>query len=263
MLTGHLSGAVSDRKGEMMAERPTYAYGEPNWETVGRWLHLGPSDDGPVWMLNLMKYRTVAAYADRRASTISGREADDSYAPLGPLSAVGATVALFGDVTAQRAGEPAWDRVALVRYPTRLSFFEMQERDDFKEKYVHKEAGMEFSIIMGCVPAASASTSTPVPAGAGRGDLVLRVRRFADGARPEVSEDGVEPVARFEVDGVVLGDERAWDEVRVDRIADTGAVSRLVQSPGVAEQVICVVEPGIDRLVESVVPAGQPADGGG
>lgn len=241
-----------------MAERPTYSYGEPNWETVGRWLHLDPADDGPVWMLNLMKYRTVAAYADRRESTMSGREADDSYAPLGPLSAVGATVAFFGDVTAQPAGEPAWDRVAIVRYPTRLSFFEMHDRDDFKEKYVHKEAGMEFSIIMGCVPDASAASSAP--ASAGEGDLVLRVRRLSGEARPAANEDGVVPVARFAVDGVVLGDERAWGDVRFDRVADEAVLSRLVRSPGVAEQVMCVVEPGIDRLVESVVSA-EPVDG--
>ncbi len=234
-----------------MADRPTYSYGEPNWETVGRWLHLDPSDDGPVWMLNLMKYRPVAAYADRQEAAVSGREADDAYAPLGPLSAVGATVAFFGDVSEQVAGEPVWDRVAIVRYPTRMSFFQMQERDDFKEKYVHKEAGMEFSIIMGCVPASP--TAATAPAGAGEGELVVRVRRFSEGARPGGGGPGVLPVVRFGVDGVVLGDERRWDDVCFDRVTDKDVTSRLVDDPGVAEQVVCVVEPSIDRLVESVV----------
>ena len=40
-----------------MAARPTYSFGEPNWDTIGRWLHLDSADDGPVWMLNLMRYR--------------------------------------------------------------------------------------------------------------------------------------------------------------------------------------------------------------
>jgi hypothetical protein len=235
-----------------MADRPTYSYGEPNWETVGRWLHLDPSDDGPVWMLNLMKYRRVAAYADRRETTVSGKEADDAYAPLGPLAAVGATVAFFGDVTEQAAGEPVWDRVAIVRYPTRMSFFQMQERDDFKEKYVHKEAGMESSIIMGCLPDPTASSAT---ASAGEGELVIRVRRFAERARPTGTEDRTAPVVRFDVDGVVLGDERSWDEVRFDRVADDGVLSGLVAATGVADQMVCVVEPSLDRLVESVLTA--------
>ncbi len=32
-----------------------------------------PEDDGPVWMVNLMKYRETADYADGRQSGISGR----------------------------------------------------------------------------------------------------------------------------------------------------------------------------------------------
>ncbi len=237
-----------------VSDRPTYSFGEPNWDTVGRWLHLGPADDGPVWMLNLMKYRHVAAYPDGREATVSGKEADDAYAPLGPLAAVGAMVAFFGDVTDQTVGEPGWDRVAIVRYPTRISFFEMQERDDFKKQYVHKEAGMEFTIIMGCVLDADTPASAPA---ADAGDrLVMRVRRFAEDERPGEDPPGVVPVVRFAVDGVVLGDERVWDDVRFDRVTDD-ALSDLLSTEGVAEQVVCVVDPTIDRLIESMEIADQ------
>jgi hypothetical protein len=237
-----------------MAERPTYSFGEPNWDTVGRWLHLDPADDGPVWMLNLMKYRQVAAYSDRGDTTVSGKEADDAYAPLGPLAAVGAMVAFFGNVAAQPAGEPVWDRVAMVRYPTRMSFFQMQERDDFKKQYVHKEAGMEFTIIMGCVPDGTPPAATPTHEAGDR--IVMRVRRFAEGERPDEDPAGVVPVLHFEVDGVVLGDERVWDDVRVDRVADDG-LSRLLTTGGVAEQIVTVVDPTIDRLVDSVAGAAR------
>lgn len=241
-----------------MPERPTYSFGEPNWETVGRWLHLDPADDGPVWMLNLMQYRQVAAYADGRETRVSGREADDAYAPLGPLAAVGAAPVLYAEVTAQLAGEPSWDRVAVVRYPTRAAFFAMQERDDYKEKFVHKEAGMAFTIVMGCVPGPDAVASAP--ATAGEGDLLLRVRRFVEGVRPATSEEGAVPVVRLEVDGVVLGDERTWDEVRLDRVTDGQVVlGRLLQEPGVADQIAVVVEPALDRIVESLVAPGRPA----
>ncbi len=234
-----------------MAARPTYSYGEPNWDTVGRWLHLGPAQDGPVWMLNLMKYRPVAAYDDERHATVSGREADDAYAPVGPLAAVGAMVALFGDVVDQPAGEPTWDRVAIVRYPTRLAFFEMQERDDFKKKYVHKEAGMEFSIVMGCLPVLPLPGPGPTETS---GPLVMRVRRLS-GVGPRWSEPtGFVPVATFDVDGVVLGDGRNWDDVRFDRLGRAD-LAEAVAADGVDEQVVAVIEPSIDRLVESVETA--------
>ena len=81
-----------------------------------------PDDDGPVWMVNLMKYRDMAEYADGRPSRISGREADDIYTPVDSLTAVGAEIVFVGDVEQQLFGEaPVWDRIAVVKYPTRRS----------------------------------------------------------------------------------------------------------------------------------------------
>jgi hypothetical protein len=234
-------------------DRPTYSFGEPNWTTIGRWLHLDPADDGPVWMLNLMKYRKVAAYGDAGATAVSGKEADDAYAPLGPLAAVGAYVVFFGDVTAQLSGEPGWERVAMVRYPTRSAFFTMQERDDYKEKFVHKEAGMEFTIIMGCLPDGSGPVEAPSADG---GELVVRVRRWGDGGSSGGAEDGVTPVARFRVDGVVLGDDRTWDEVRIDRV-DRQRLTALPDG-SVDEEFVCVVEPRLDRVLESIAGGAAP-----
>ena len=48
-------------------------------------LHLAtrqPDQDGPIFMVNLMKYHEVAQYTDDSESDgISGREADDKYNP--------------------------------------------------------------------------------------------------------------------------------------------------------------------------------------
>src|SRR4051794_31878232 len=101
-----------------MAGTTNPGYGMPNWEMLQRWLALPTEDDGPFWALNLMRYRAVAAYTDARgdAATVSGKDADDAYAPLGPLAAIGATVVFHGDVLDQRSGAPAWDRVGIVRY---------------------------------------------------------------------------------------------------------------------------------------------------
>ncbi|HLH28138.1 MAG TPA: hypothetical protein VKW77_04440, partial [Acidimicrobiales bacterium] len=130
---------------------------------------------------------------------------------------------------------------------------------DYKERFVHKEAGMEFTIIMGCLP--DPATGGSAPPSAGEGDLVLRVRRLAGGRGAGAPPDpqGVVPVARFEVDGVVLGDERSWDEVRVDRVTGGSATVAELARLDAAEQIVCVIEPRLDRLVESVVTA--PAGG--
>ena len=72
-------------------QRPAVRYGTPNWEMMSRWLQLSADDDGPFWALNLMRYRELAEYADGRESAMTGREADDAYAPLGPLEAIGAS----------------------------------------------------------------------------------------------------------------------------------------------------------------------------
>lgn len=229
-----------------MAPKNPFPFGEPNFETAARWLSLTPDTDGAVWMVNLMKYREVADYGDGESRGVSGKEADDAYAPLGPLAAVGAIVALHGDVEAQTSGDPAWDRIGIVRYPTRASFFQMQERTDFKQQYTHKKAGMEFTIVAGCLPNFVTDAST-VPGS----DYVMRVRRFA--ADTEVGEDpdGVIPVAVFDVDGVILGDARTWDEVRFD-LADDAAMAAMLDVTGVEEQVVMRVHRAIDNIVESI-----------
>ena len=234
-----------------MAERLEYPFGSIDVETAGRWLQLAPEDDGNVWMLNLMKYRAVADYGDEGGPAISGKEADDVYAPTAVLADLGATVPLFGDVTHQVTDDVAWERIGIVRYPSRASFFAMQERDDFKRQCVHKKAGMETTIVMGCVPLSVADRDD-----AGSGPLVMRVRRFADGATPGPDPEGVTPVAHFVVDGVILGDGRRWDDVRFDRVADV-ALASLADTTGLADQVVVVVDPLIEDLIGSVQTAGE------
>ena len=233
-----------------MAKESPYRYGTPNWEMLGRWLRLPPEDDGPFWALNLMKYRDVADYGDAgTAEPRSGRDADDDYAPLGPLAAVGAMVAFHGDVVAQPLGAPRWDRVGIVRYPTRAAFFAMQQRDDFKRQHVHKEAGMEFTIVMSCLPA-SFDTSPP-----GAGLLTLTVAR---GAAPDAAGRAL---LTFDVEGVIVGDERSFDIATFDRATDDDAVAALARSFETSsdEAHVVVVKPTIDKLAESFDTA--PATG--
>jgi hypothetical protein len=228
-----------------MAGTAKPGYGTPNWEMLRRWLELPAEDDGPFWALNLMKYRAVAAYGDDHdGGAVSGKEADDAYAPLGPLAAIGATVVFHGDVLEQRTGDPAWDRVGIVRYPTRASFFAMQQRDDFKDQHVHKEAGMEFTIVMACHPDGSAGD------GAADGRLALVVTR--GGAVPP-AVDGVEPVVACTVEGVIVGDDRSFDRMWFATVRDDVALDALVTAVGAADEAhVLVVDRAVDRLVASV-----------
>lgn len=230
-----------------MADRKGPGYGTPNWEMLGRWMELPAEDDGPFWALNLMKYRAVADYGDGPDGEggVSGREADDAYAPLGPLKAVGAMVAFHGDVTMQPLGSPRWDRVGIVRYPSRAAFFAMQQREDFKAKHVHKEAGMATTIVMSCLPTASNALDGP-------GALVLTVERRGSSSVATPDARGVTPVATFDVEGVIVGDERAWDAARFERAADVDTVIAAVAD---AEAFVLVLDPLIDRLVESIEAA--------
>ena len=65
-------------------------YGKVDREYGVKLFTTPPEDDGPIWMVNLMSYREKADYADGRESNVTGREADDLYAPLGPLKEIGA-----------------------------------------------------------------------------------------------------------------------------------------------------------------------------
>jgi hypothetical protein len=183
---------------------------------------------------------------------VSGREADDAYAPLGPLAAVGAMVAFLAEVADQPVGDPAWDRVGIVRYPSRSAFFAMQQRDDFKEQHVHKEAGMAFTIVASCLPRADERATDR----GSDGVMVMRARRFSDPAVRPVEDSSTTPVAVFDVEGVIVGDDRTWHEVRFDVVPDL-ASARLLggRLDGVDEMIAVALEPRIDDLVESIVTA--------
>ena len=43
---------------------------------------------------------------------------------------------------------PMWDRVAIAQYRDRLALIEMSSADDFAEAEGHKDAGMDFTIVM-------------------------------------------------------------------------------------------------------------------
>lgn len=193
-----------------------------------------PDADGPVFMVNFMKYKEVAEYRESSAaeSTISGQEADDKYAPVDVLERIGAQVAFHGSVVAQGcSGE--WDRMGIVLYPTRRSFIDMQNRPDFKSKYVHKEAGMDYTIVMGALPSA---LHVDIPR---RGYVTFRLTSATHGG------DSSDRVARLGVEGTIVGDGRAWADLTMtwsEEIPDVPSIARG------GDEIVVVARAEIDRM---------------
>jgi hypothetical protein len=177
-------------------------YGSVDREYGKRLAFCDPAQDGAVYMLNLMKYRPEADYGAEGEQGVSGREADDRYAPVDVLAEIGAVICFTAEVL---GASEDWDRVAVVRYPTRRSFIEMQSRRDFQDKHVHKEAGMDHTTVMGTLPTGDLPGRTK-PA-----RVLLEVWR---GDAP--AGDGV----TFDVEGTIVGDGRTWDGVRYRAIGD-------------------------------------------
>ena len=274
------SGAVSARYGQIDRE---YAMSLATRQ---------PDDDGPVWMVNLMSYRDRADYADGRSSEITGREADDLYAPIGPLAAIGAEVVFVADVDTQFLQDtPPWHRVGIVKYPSRRSFIEMQSRPDFKELHHHKDAGMAATIVMGCQPMgvpelpADAPSWAEVPHPPTPDDpyvVVIHVIRFKEPeSRTEMASytdhaakiavpNGVRIAAWTEVEGTIVGDGRTWDQVRFNTFPSKQAFLDVVFDPdrlaaqaehretAIADTYTLITRPTIDRLSESM---GRPPIG--
>jgi hypothetical protein len=250
-----------------------------------------PDEDGPVWMVNLMKYRDVADYTDGRDEQISGREADDRYTPLGPLAAVGAEVVFAGDVVQQLLGDtPTWDRVGVVKYPTRRSFIEMQSRPDFQALHVHKDAGMSETIVIGCQPMPNPEppagptqpdwSDVPHPPTSDDGPVtVIHVLKYHDAAAAHLTPEAMEAYSRaagdvavpngvriagwFAAEGTIIGDGRSWDQVRFNAFPSQAAflavatdparrdAQRTYREPAIADTYALIVRPTINRLATS------------
>ncbi len=238
-------------------------YGTPDLELLQRFARTAPEDDGPVWMVNLMAYKAKAVYDGVESDDVTGREADERYAPLDVLADIGAEVVFVGDVVDQFLGdEPRWDRVGVVKYPSRRAFVEMQGRTDFQERHVHKVAGMEQTIVSACVPmpnpmdAPGAATprdwaDVPHPPSDDDGPaMVLHFIQFhdrgdaADGsdtpddmaaysdhAAGVAVEQGIRIAGWFGVEGTVVGDGRRWDQARFNLFPSREAFLAVVFDP--------------------------------
>jgi len=108
---------------------------------------LEPGPTGPIFMVNLLKFKEKAEYKDGRATTLSGRDAYMVYgkAVAELLPKFGGRGIFAGDVTFLALGqvEELWDEVAIATYPNRKALIEMSMSAEWREISVHREAGLK------------------------------------------------------------------------------------------------------------------------
>ena len=104
-------------------------------------------EKGPIKMLNLIKLKNYAEYADGRETNLSGLEAYMLYGEETKkhLEIVGAKIIFSGPVSRLMIGESddMWDLVAIAEYPNRKAMLEMIMDPNYQESAKHREAGLE------------------------------------------------------------------------------------------------------------------------
>lgn len=108
---------------------------------------FGAPEDGPIVMVNLLKFREKAQYEDGSNPDMSGAEAYMIYgaAVQARIAAVGGRSLTGGIVTGLMLGEveQLWDMVALVEYPSVAAFQAMLVDPEYQAITVHRNAGLE------------------------------------------------------------------------------------------------------------------------
>jgi predicted heme/steroid binding protein len=224
-------------------------------------------------MVNFMNYKKEADYGDSGEKGVSGREADDRYAPVDVLGKIGAYVAFHGDVVDQSGStDVAWDRIGVVCYPTRKSFMDMQLRKDFQEKHVHKAAGMEKTFVIGSLPREGMQPGDYRSNKGARGVVSVAALKALDGTTREqlvaalgasraiAASNGCDHGQWYDVEGTIMGDGRGWDIVCFDAFPDLGsfrawraalssdASAALLLDSGRVDSYCVAVEPQMDRM---------------
>lgn len=127
-------------------------YINPTREKFGEFRKL--PDDGPVHMLNLVRFRERADYPDGREA--SGAEAYAAYGrESGPIfQRVGGRIAWSGDFRLMLIGpgEEHWDQCFIAEYPSAAAFVEMVKDPEYQKAVVHRTAAVADSRLIRMAP---------------------------------------------------------------------------------------------------------------
>lgn len=105
---------------------------------------------GPIFMVNLLKFKERAEYEDGSDSHLSGREAYQRYSNEVSqlILKYGGAVFFVADITNLTLGlaDEMWDEVAIAVYPNRKALFDMSVSKEWVAISHHRAAGLEGQI---------------------------------------------------------------------------------------------------------------------
>ncbi|WP_423923087.1 DUF1330 domain-containing protein [Candidatus Poriferisodalis sp.] len=107
---------------------------------------MQPGPDGPIYMVNLLRFKDKAEYEDGRESDLTGYEAYQLYgrAVSKIIGDYGGEIQFAADVTFLALGqvEDLWDEVAIAKYPNRGALLAMSSSNEWRAASVHRTAGL-------------------------------------------------------------------------------------------------------------------------
>jgi uncharacterized protein (DUF1330 family) len=107
---------------------------------------MAEGPEGPIYMVNLLKFKEKAEYEDGRETNLTGYEAYQLYSKevVKLLAGFGGQGYFAGDVTFLALGqvEDLWDEVAIAMYPKRADLLRMSSSKEWQAIAVHRTAGL-------------------------------------------------------------------------------------------------------------------------
>ncbi len=113
------------------------------------------SRETPILMLNMLRFRDLAAYPENHPlanQALTGADAYKNYGrESGPVfSRVGGEIAWRGNYETMVIGpnDEYWDTVFIARYPNAHAFLEMVTDPDYRVAVVHRQAAVATSRLI-------------------------------------------------------------------------------------------------------------------
>ena len=133
----------------------------PNQEQMAGFAE--PAPDGPIYMLNLLKFRQKAEYADGRLSDLTGAQAYSLYAQgvTQLIAELGGSIVFSAQIERLAIGEveDLWDVAAIAMYPSRAAMLKMMQSDEMQSIGEHRYAGLAGQLNIECRDAGSLGAS--------------------------------------------------------------------------------------------------------
>ena len=118
--------------------------------------------EGPVHMLNLVRFRDQAQYPDGRLATGSEAYANYGRESFPVFSRLGGRIIWRGQFELMLIGpqDVTWDECFIAEYPSVASFVEMVRDPVYREAVIHRQAAVSDSRLI---------RMAPMPSGTGFG----------------------------------------------------------------------------------------------